>query len=109
MLNENWDEEMLVGLDAHEGAFDDCFGGLVEVEVIIMSKEAEYARLLEEVRLLPDMTVDQRKEQAMGWTYGNLAIDCPVSREAFRKLSEQFDWSTEQFDAWAAERKWDLP
>jgi predicted HAD superfamily Cof-like phosphohydrolase len=56
----------------------------------------------------------QQKEQSLSWAYGNLAIDGKASRSAFKiiattTIEDGLGWSEEQFDAWAADKKWDAP
>lgn len=55
-------------------------------------------------------TQRQWEEQAMSFTYGNLAIDELVSRSAFENLiRDKYLWTTEEIEAWLNARKWDLP
>jgi hypothetical protein len=64
--------------------------------------------LLAKVRMLPPMTPRQREEQALDWTYGNLACSTnhrPV-RAAFETIAMQRGWTAEQFEQWAAGKEW---
>jgi hypothetical protein len=64
--------------------------------------------LLEKVRALPPMTPRQREEQALDWTYGNLACSTnhKPARLAFAKVALSRGWTPEGFEAWAADKEW---
>jgi predicted HAD superfamily Cof-like phosphohydrolase len=75
---------------------------------------ATYDSLKARVRSLPPMTDTQRAEQRLDFAYGNLAIDGKASRTAFKILATTtvdggLGWTPEQFEAWAADKKWDAP
>jgi hypothetical protein len=64
--------------------------------------------LLARARALPPMTDDERAEQQLDFTYGNLALSThhkPV-KAAFAAASRRFGWSEERFELWAAGRAW---
>jgi hypothetical protein len=68
-----------------------------------------YERLKEEVRKLPPMTPEQRFENALDFSYGNLALSSrhKPSKSAFRILAiQQGGWSEDKFEAWALDKEW---
>lgn len=78
-----------------------------------LARGRELHALMERVRRLPPPTPDQQFEQALSFTYGNLALTThhqPV-REIFWELArDRGGWSRERFDKWANDRKqWAKP
>jgi predicted HAD superfamily Cof-like phosphohydrolase len=79
-----------------------------------LSSVRSYDALKEAALALPPMTPQQKSEMKLDWAYGNLAIDGKASRSAFKVIAtttidDGLGWSEEQFDAWAADKKWDAP
>jgi len=67
-----------------------------------------FEELLEKVRGLPPMTSLEKREQRLGWAYGQLACSTnhKPTRASFEKLALEQGWSEAEFDAWAATREW---
>ena len=61
------------------------------------------AQLMEDAKKLPPMTEVERQEQALNFTYGNLAASTrhKPQRAAFAKIArEEYGWSEATFAAW---------
>ena len=71
--------------------------------------------LKERARALPEMTPQQKAEQRLDWSYGNLAIDGRAQRASFKRHAMLplgdfgCGWTEEQFDVWAKDKEWRTP
>jgi hypothetical protein len=70
-----------------------------------------FEELLEKARNLPPMTEDEKSEQGLNFSYGNLALTrVGCSRLAFKKLAmEKYGWSSDRFDTWSFGKEWKQP
>jgi hypothetical protein len=69
----------------------------------------ELETLLERAWALPPPTKEERDEQALWFTYGNLAASTnhKPSLVAFWEIArDRFGWSPERFIKWADGRQW---
>lgn len=70
---------------------------------------AELEALMEKARKLPPPTKREREEQALCWTYGNMALTTNHKPNfgAFQLLARtEFAWTNAQFEEWAKGREW---
>lgn len=70
---------------------------------------AEVAVLLQKARELPPPTERHRQEQALSFTYGNLALSSnhKPSYQAFLRLAiDRYGWTPGEFQIFAASREW---
>jgi hypothetical protein len=60
------------------------------------------------LRDLPQMTDEQKQEQAFDFTYGNLA--CTSNHRPklaiFAAIAKERGWSDERFAKWSAQKEW---